>query len=93
MCEKKTNTFTKEQFEEVYGSDADAYCVYYLDDDGVMHFAADYYDLDEGAFTTDFNNATAFGATGVRLAMLLGSILLDYDLHIVHISTKVKWDC
>lgn len=92
MCEK-TNTFTKEQFEEIFGTGADAYYVYYLDDDGVMHFTADSYDVDEGAFTTDFNNASMFSGTGARFALLLGSTLLDYDLHIVHISTKVKWDC
>lgn len=92
MCEKN-NTFTKEQFEETFGTDADAYYVYHIDDDGVMHFTADSYDVDEGAFTTDFNNASVFSKSGAKIAVLIGSALLDYDLHVVHIATKVVWDC
>lgn len=92
MCEKN-NTCTKEHFEEIFGSDEDAYYVYYIDDDGVMHFTADSYDVNEGAFTTDFYNASMFSKSGAKFALLLGAKLLDYDLHVVHIKTKVVWDC
>lgn len=92
MCEK-TNTFTKEHFKEIFGSVEDAYYLYYLDDDGVMHFTADSYDVDEGAFTTDFNNASIFTKKGAKFALVLCAGLFNFDMHIVHVSTKVKWDC
>ena len=92
MCEK-TKTFTKEHFEEIFGGEEDVYYVYHLDDDGVMHFMAESYDITEGAFTTDFNNASIITKDGAKIALLLGGILLDYELHVVHVSTKVTWDC
>lgn len=88
MCEK-TNMLTKEEF----GTGRDTYCVYYLDDDGVIHFITDSYDKTEGVFTTDFNNVGVFSKKGAQIALLICAALFDYDLHIVHISTKVIWDC
>lgn len=92
MCEK-TNTCTKEHFEEIFGSDEDAYYIYYLDDSGIMHFFAEEFSETNGAFTTDFYNASMFSKKGTQFALLLGGALLDYDMHVVHISTKVAWDC
>ena len=91
MCEEK-HEFTTELFEETFGDNAaDAYYVYYLDDD-LMHFMSDEFDEKFDTFTTDFSKASLFTKTQAKVVLILGRAL-GYDMHMAHIATKVVWDC
>lgn len=93
MCEEK-HEFTTELFEETFGdNDSDAYYIYYCNDDKLMRFLSEDFDEKFGAFTTDFSKAAIFTKSQAQMGLLLGAVLLDYELHVVHIETKVTWDC
>lgn len=93
MCEEK-HEFDTDLFEETFGNKGcDAYYIFYRGNDDLMHFLSEDFDEESGAFTTDFNKAAIFSKNHAKVGLLLGAALLDYDLHVVHIKTKVVWDC
>jgi hypothetical protein len=83
------NAKTREEFMTAINN-TDAYCVYFVDKNGYIHFASEHPEL--SPFCDSLESAYLGSKLDVTmLQMICETLFSEYDFHIVKIHTSIEW--